>query len=137
MYSDIHINPWIAGPVLNYLLICKGVPLDHAWMPFRELKGGREKNGLFVQRTEKGLKKVADTYTDLFEDLASMFSARETDRYEGSDVSVILYPLPRVPILICYWKPEDELDSDLHLFFDTSADENAILISCTACVPAS
>jgi hypothetical protein len=29
-----------------------------------------------------------------------------------------------MPILICYWKPEDELESDLNLFFDSRAEEN-------------
>ncbi|MBT8374958.1 MAG: DUF3786 domain-containing protein, partial [Deltaproteobacteria bacterium] len=32
--------------------------------------------------------------------------------------------LPNVPILICYWKPEDGLESDLHLFFDDTAESN-------------
>jgi hypothetical protein len=36
----------------------------------------------------------------------------------------VLHPLPKVPILICYWKPEDDLDSDLNLFFDSTAEEN-------------
>jgi hypothetical protein len=29
-----------------------------------------------------------------------------------------------VPILICYWKPDDGLESDLNLFFDATAEEN-------------
>jgi hypothetical protein len=29
-----------------------------------------------------------------------------------------------VPILICYWRPEDELESDLNLFFDSKVEEN-------------
>ncbi len=31
---------------------------------------------------------------------------------------------PRLPILICYWSPEDGLESELHLFFDRTAEEN-------------
>jgi len=37
---------------------------------------------------------------------------------------VVLYPLPNVPIMISYWKPEDELESTLTIFFDKSADDN-------------
>ncbi len=125
MFSDIHINPWLAGPVLQYVLSCKGVPLTGEWVPFRELKDGREKNGLFVQRSEKALKKVADTYTPLFEDLISLFNGRQVENHYESDISLVISPLPKLPILICYWKPEDGMESDLHLFFDSSANTNA------------
>jgi hypothetical protein len=29
-----------------------------------------------------------------------------------------------VPLLICYWKPEDGLESSLNIFFDATAEEN-------------
>jgi hypothetical protein len=35
-----------------------------------------------------------------------------------------LHPLPKVPLLICYWKPEEDLASDLNIFFDSKAEEN-------------
>ena len=124
MFSDIHINPWITNPVLEYILRCKGVPLTGDWVTFRELEGGREKNGLFVQRSEKSLKQIADKYTDFFEDLILIFNGKKIKSPHESDISLVLYPLPKIPILICYWKPEDNMASDLHLFFDSSADMN-------------
>jgi len=123
--SDIHINPWIAMPVLNYVLNCQGTPLTGKWVPFRELENGREMNGLFVQRSEKPLKKIADAYPNLFEDLILIFSGKKVDNHYESDISLVLYPLPRLPLLICYWKPEEGMASDLHLFFDSSASKNA------------
>jgi len=125
MYADIHINPWIVSPVLGYMLRCKGVPLTGKWVPMRELKGGRERNALFVQRSEKSLKKIADTYTGLFEDLIVLFSGKKVENHYESDISLVLYPLPKLPLLICYWKPNEAMESDLHLFFDSSADINA------------
>lgn len=122
--SDIHINPWITGPVLTYVLESKGVPLTNEWVPFRELAGGRELNGLFVKRTEEPLKKIADTYPDLFEDLAMIFNGKQVAELYQSDISMVLHPLPLVPMMICYWKKEDGMASDLHLFFDSSASEN-------------
>ena len=32
--------------------------------------------------------------------------------------------MPRVPILICYWKPEDGLESSLNVFFDVTISDN-------------
>lgn len=127
MCSDIHINSFIAGPVLEYVLQCKGVPLTKKWIPFRELKGGLEMNGLFVQQSEKPLKKIADGYPNLFEDLMTIFSGKEVDNGSEADISLALYPLPKLPIQISYWKPEEGMESDLHIFFDSSADTNANL----------
>lgn len=125
LFSDIHINSWVTATVLGYVLACKGEPLSGKWLPFRELSGGREKNGLFVQRSEKPLKQIADQYTGLFEDLIHIFNGQAVSGLFESDISLVLYPLPRLPILVCYWKPDEGLDSDLHLFFDASADINA------------
>lgn len=125
MFSDIHINPWITSPVLGYILKCRGTALTGKWVPFRELAGGREKNGLFVKRPENSFKRIADRYPGLFEDLILIFNGRKTSGLFDSDISMILSPLPRLPILVCHWKAEGNLASDLHLFFDSSADSNA------------
>jgi hypothetical protein len=122
--SDIHINPWVTAPLLNYILSCDGQDVKGEWVPFRELKNGKTWQGLFGQQCEKPLKKVADTYTELFEDLIHLFNGKQEDNHYDSDISLSLYPLPKIPILICYWKPEDGLASDLNLFFDSTAEMN-------------
>jgi hypothetical protein len=121
--SDIHINPWITGPVLTYVLESKGLPVSGNWVPFRELDT-RELNGLFVKRALEPLKKIADIHPDLFEDLAAIFNGKKMEELYHSDISMVLYPLPLVPILICYWKNEDSMGSDMHLFFDKTASDN-------------
>ena len=122
--TDLHVNPWMVIPVMNYVLDCRGSEITGKWVPFRELEGAREKNALFVRRAEKGLKRIADTYPGLFRDLVDMFSGRALERQYEADVSLVLYPLPRVPLLICYWEAEEGMASDLTLFFDKSADRN-------------
>lgn len=123
-YTDLHVHGWIAGPVLNYILHGKGLPVSKKWVPLRELPGGKDWYRLFGQRCEKPIKKVADTYTDFFEDMVHLFSGSQIDSLHESDISVILYALPKIPILICYWRPEDGLESNLHLFFDETAEAN-------------
>jgi len=122
--SDIHLNPMIAAMVFRYILSCRGAELTGDWLPLREFKGGREKNSLFVQCSERPFKTLADTYPDLFEELIVLFNGEAVDERFQSDISLVLRPLPRLPILVCYWKPDEGMDSDLHLFFDASADEN-------------
>jgi hypothetical protein len=123
LYSDIHVHPWVTIPILSYVLDCTGMPVSGTWVPFRELKDGKTWYRLFGQRCEKPLKKLADEYTDFFEDMVRLFNGRQEKHY-GSDISLVLHPLPKVPILICYWKPEDDLNSNLNVFFDSTANDN-------------
>jgi hypothetical protein len=91
---------------------------------FRDLKDGMERYPLFQKRCEAPMKRVADAYPQLFDDLVHIFSGCKVAEEFESDISVVLHPLPKVPIMICYWRPEDGLASSLNLYFDQTADEN-------------
>jgi len=136
--TDIHVHPWITGPVYDYIIHGTGTPVSGKWVPLRELPGGKKWYRLFGQRAEKPLKKVADTYTELFEDMIRLFNGRQVENHYASDISLVLYPLPKIPILICYWKPEEGLGSTLNIFFDATAEENlpieSIYVLCTGLV---
>jgi hypothetical protein len=122
--ADIHINPWVAAPFLDYIRYGKGLPVAGNWLSFRELKDGKARYPLFQKRCEAPMKRVADTYTELFDDLVRLFGGKQVQKQFESDISVVLHPLPRVPIMICYWRPEDGLESSLNLFFDDTAAKN-------------
>ena len=124
LYADIHINPWVVVPFLDYVINGQGLKPSGSWISFRELTDGKERYPLFQKRCELAMRKVADSYTDLFDDLVHIFSGRQVEEQFESDISVVLHPLPRVPLMICYWKPEDGLESTLNVFFDTVADRN-------------
>ena len=123
-YSEIHIHDWITIPVLNYIIDGGGRPVSGEWVSFRELKNGMDWYRFFVHKCEKPLKRVADTYTELFQDMLHIFNGKQVVNHYESDISLVLHPLPRLPILICYWKPEDGLESSLNIFFDTTASDN-------------
>ena len=122
--TDIHVHGWIAGPVLAYILSGEGKPPSGNWVPLRELKGGRDWHLFFAQRCEKPMKAVADTYTDLFEDMVHLFNGRLVEEHFDADIGVVLHPLPKLPLLVCYWKPDEGMPSDLNLFFDDTAESN-------------
>ncbi len=137
--SECHINTWLTIPLLNYILSCKGTKPSGKWVPFGELENGRDRLPLFEQRCEKPLKKIADTHMDLFFDkVIYIFGGRPVETRFTSDVSLIIYPLPKVPILISYSKPEDNGESRLNLFFDNFAEDNlnieSIHMLCTGIV---
>jgi hypothetical protein len=122
--TEIHSTPWVLGPIFSYLLTCKGTPVEGKWLPLRELPSGKDWYRLFGQTCEKPMKKVADTYSDLFVDLVKIFNGQPVEGHYQSDVAFVLHPLPLVPILICYWHPDEGLESDLNLYFDASAEDN-------------
>jgi len=122
--TEIHVNPWVAVPFLRYIINGQGLPVSGKWVSFRELRGGRDRCPLFQKRCEEPMKKVADVYTPLFDDIVHVFGGKQVAKQFESDISVVLHPLPKVPIMICYWLPEDGMDSSLHIFFDETADRN-------------
>ena len=124
LHAEIHVNPWIAVPFLNYVLYGKGLSPNGSWVSFRELRRGHERYPLFKKRSELPIKKLADTYPDFFNDLVHLFSGKAVARQFQSDISVVLHPLPNIPIMICYWKPDEGLASSLNLYFDPTADDN-------------
>ncbi len=123
-HSEIHANSYLTLTVLNYILEGEGTTPSGQWLPFRELKGGKDWVRFFEHRCEKPMKRVADTYPDFFADMLHIFAGKQVERHYDSDISLVLKPLPKVPILICYWRPEDGLESDLHLFFDVTVENN-------------
>lgn len=120
----LHVNRWLVMPVFYHILYGEGIPLQNAWVPFRELESSKDWVRFFEHQCVGLLKTIADTNPSFFEDVIELFNARPVvDHYEA-DISIILEPLPLFPILICYNHPEEGLLSSLNLFFDSTADKN-------------
>jgi len=122
--TDIHVNRWVAPSVLNYILFGKGLTLAGAWVPFRELETSKDWARFFEHQSVRRLKNVADSNPSFFEDIIELFNGKPVENHYDADISLIIKPLPLLPLLICYNHPEDGLESDLNLFFDTTADKN-------------
>ena len=127
--SECHTHAGLTIPLLSYIVTSNGKDPVGSWVHFRELKNGPPMNALFEQRGEKRLQSLADLHTDLFDDLVSMFSGTREQQKFYSDISLVLKPLPTLPILFCYWKPEEDLGSKLNIFFDASADQHLAIES--------
>ena len=56
--------------------------------------------------------------------MVHIFGGRQVAKQFESDISVVLHPLPKFPIMVCYWEPEDGLASSLNVFFDETAAGN-------------
>lgn len=122
--TQLHLNPWILFPVLNYVLNSEGRAFSGKWAPFRELSGGRDRYPIFKKRVENPMKTIADADPALFSDILEFFLGKNAQHIIDADISMILHPLPKVPVMICYTLPEEGIESGLSLLFDAQADKN-------------
>lgn len=115
--SECHIIPWVQAPLLSYITNRTHGDITGRWISFREIKGGIEWQGLFTSRCETPLRKLADDNPGLLQDIIDLFMGQAIPWYQA-DIALILHPLPKIPILICYQAPEEDLQSLLTIFFD-------------------
>ncbi|MDH3347190.1 MAG: DUF3786 domain-containing protein [Desulfobulbaceae bacterium] len=135
MVSQCHIIPWVTVPLLEYILYGSGKEPIGKWVSLRELTEGQTWYPLFHRRCEQPLGRLADEHPELFEDLVGLFSGARTSSEFDADISLVLRPLPKIPLLICYWRPEEELESKLSIYLDASTDKNLSVESIhTLCV---
>ncbi len=124
VYSRIHTNAWVTIPVLTYVLYAAGSSPQGNWVPFRDLKYGMSWSGLYEQRCIKPLKHIADEHRELFVDLLELFKGQKVVNELQADISYVLHPLPKVPLLFCYWEAEEEFESKFNIYFDKTIEDN-------------
>jgi len=122
--TDIHVNPWMTPSVFSYVPSSKGIPFTGSWVPFRELETSKDWIRFFEHQCVGAFKNVADTTPLFFKNIMELFNGQPVQNHYDADISLIIYPLPLLPMLICYNHPEEGLESDLNLFFDNTADKN-------------
>lgn len=115
--SECHVIPWVKAPLLSYVTNKNHMDITGNWISFREFQGGMDWQGLFTTRCERVLQKLADDHPTLLGDIIDLFMGRPTTAFQA-DIGLILHPLPHFPILICYQAAEDDLESELTIFFD-------------------
>jgi len=123
MTSECHIISWVQAPMLSYITYKTHAEITGRWVSFREIRGGIEWQTLFTNRCEEPLRKLANENPDLFNDLIDLFRGKTIEWYDA-DIALILYPLPKFPILFCYQALEDDLGSKLTIFFDECCSVN-------------
>ena len=122
--TQLHVNPWMLSPFFTYIIGCKGAESTGKWLNFRDLPGGMDRYPHFRKGAEEAMRDVADRHTSLFADLALIFSAKKQPPHLGADVSVLLLPLPKLPLLLSYWRADEEVASELYIHVDETAKDN-------------
>lgn len=123
--SECHANFWVLIPLLDYVIHAAQPPTPGVnrephgpWIKYDELGQGLSQSDFFSKSCEGALCRLADEHPDLFPDLLDLFAAEHVDHGFDADLSMVLRPLPKVPLLLCHWKPEPPFDSKLSVYFD-------------------
>jgi hypothetical protein len=122
--TQLHLNYWLVSPFLTYIIGSAGLAPTGNWLNFRELPGGMDRYPHFRKQAEEAMRSLADRQPGLFADLVRIFSAREMPPHFGADISVLLLPLPKVPLLLSYWRADEGIGSELHIHLDETAGRN-------------
>jgi len=122
--TDLHLNYWLVSPFLTYIIGSAGMAPSGAWLNFRDLPGGMDRYPHFRRQAEEVMRGLADRQPALFADLVRIFSAKELPPHFGADISVLLLPLPKLPLLLSYWRADEGIASELHIHFDETAGRN-------------
>lgn len=124
MVSECHANNWVLVPLLHYIIHCQGSDCRDEWVPFGELRGTADWRRFFAHRCEDDLRQLVDAHSDLVFELLTIFGAQPVQGFPSADHALVISPLPKVPLLLCYWQPEEGFDSKLQILFDRSAESN-------------
>lgn len=129
LHSQCHVNTWVHVPLLHYVGAAKGTAPTGDWVHFAELEGSVDWHRFFAHRCEEALAALADEHPTLLADVMRLLHAKPPGgelaaRAPKADWSLLLRPLPKVPILVCYWHEDGEFGSQLSLLFDRSLGDN-------------
>lgn len=119
--SSCHVNYWMQTILYNYCLSGGDGVMKGEWVPFETLKGGHSSAPYFRRRCLEPLHAIADSHTKIFLELLEIFGGGHVTGFDA-DHSVVLRPVPKVPLLINYWEDEEGFGSRLSILFDRSAD---------------
>jgi len=122
--TQLHLNYWLLSPFFTYIIGSAGLAPTGKWMNFRDFPGGIDRHPYFRRQSEEAMRNLADRQPALFADLVRIFSAKEMPPHFGADISVLLLPLPKVPLLLSYWRADEGIASELHIHFDETARQN-------------
>jgi hypothetical protein len=124
LHSDCHQNPWLHVPLLSYALDGAGATPAGDWVRFSELAHAKAWVRFFAHRCEEPLFELAVEDADLLLDVLDLFATGRQIEGFSSDHTFVLHPLPKVPVLFGYQRPEDDIPAGFSVFFDRTAEDN-------------
>jgi hypothetical protein len=111
------------GSILTarYLLQAGTKEIRNVWLPYRDLKDGGQFASYIKVHVED---RIAESFSGKISLLKSRLDALGARPYAGemeSDLTLVVNPLPKVPVLCLFWDRDDEFPASFRFLFDASA----------------
>lgn len=103
--------------VLHYLIQAKGTPASNKMIGYKELPGGSVYVPTFTKRAIKPIIEHFGKEPDRLVDVAAAIGGRKADY---GDVAVTIDAFSRVPIMLVFWRGDEEFPPEAKFIFDST-----------------
>jgi hypothetical protein len=122
VYMDGQKVDFMGGILIaRYLLQAGRQSVGRAWLPYRDLKDGGQFSSFIKANIED---KIAQAFAGkrslLGERLSGLGGVPAASDVAG-DVALVVYPLPKLPVLCLFWDSDEEFPASFQFLFDASA----------------
>ncbi len=114
------VSPELQVAVLEYLVGAKELEPSGRWVSLKDLKGGRG----FAQSHPLPLELVLRRYGNDPDGFRDKGLALGGEPASYGDLSFILRALPRIPVLLIFWRGDEEFPPRLNFLFDLTASQH-------------
>jgi hypothetical protein len=132
-YPDLMIKestvmlPVVAQSLLLYYFYnADGAPMEGRWVSFADLPGGRVYNQAYQSYT-------GDELVKALKDISSFRQAAESSGgipFKFGDAAYVYQMLPRVGLIVVYWRGDDEFAASCKILFDASVSHYLPIDAC-------
>ena len=123
-WPDYTVSPQIGGwhylLILHYLHIADGTPLADWEMSFSQMKAGMMRGGGIDRKFEQAIQAVKHLDESKLDAICTGIGAEKTQ--SNADVTYQIPFLPRFPVTLKVWLPDEEFPASGRLLVDESAD---------------
>ena len=113
----------ISVVLCKYLLLCPDIPsLDKEWVSYRDFKNTAPLVHSFINHTERP---IVQNYSNRLKDLAAAcekLGGRDPGLNLNYQLIMILYPLPKVPLLLLFDDVDEEFPAQCKVLFERRAE---------------
>ncbi len=112
------VAPHLQIMFLHYLSVADGTPLREEWITFKELPGGEIYREPFRKRAISPLLRYFGNQPERFMEVGLSLAG---ERYTYGDLSLLMRPFPRIPLVFVFWKGDEEFSPSASILYDASA----------------
>lgn len=112
------VAPHLQIIFLHYLSGADGTALQNEWITFKELPGGEIYREPFRKKAISPLLRYFNGQPERFVEVGLALAGT---KYDYGDLSLLMRPFPRTPLVFVLWKGDEEFPASANILYDASA----------------